>query len=336
VTAIVVALLATGAVLLLFFGVFGGRRSNPIDRIEQVASAASQARGTSQPANRRTVRSRLFSGRAASGVDRAVERRDWGANMARDLARADLQLRPTEYLALRTAAVIGAPLVVFILGRSILHGLDYPLAWLVALVAGWWIPRWYVNRRKSQRLRAFNDNLADTITLIANALRAGASFLQAIELVVRETRPPISTEFNRVIREVNLGLPFEQALNNMVRRVRSDDLELMTTAITIQHQVGGNLAEILDSIAFTIRERIRIIGEIRVLTAQQRMSGYVVAGLPIALVGILSVIAPSFMQPMFGPPYVVGIPLGVILLAFGAFLMLIGFLAIRRIVDIEV
>jgi tight adherence protein B len=335
-TAVIVALLAAAAVLLLFFGVFGGRRANPIDRIEQVATAASQARNSGQTANRPSLRSRLFSGRAASGVDRAVERRDWGANMARDLARADLQLRPSEYLAIRTAAMVGTPLVVFVIGRAFLPGLDNPLAWLIALIAGWWVPRFIVNRRKSKRLQAFNDRLADTITLIANALRAGASFLQAIELVVRETQPPISTEFNRVIREVNLGLPFEQALNNMVRRVRSDDLELMTTAITIQHQVGGNLAEILDSIAFTIRERVRIIGEIRVLTAQQKMSGYVVAGLPIALIAILSVIAPSFMQPMFGPPYIVGIPLGVILLAFGAFLMLIGFLAIRRIVDIEV
>ena len=121
-------------------------------------------------------------------------------------------------------------------------------------------------------------------------------------MVVRETQPPISTEFQRVIREVNLGLPFEQALNNMVRRVRSDDLELMATAINIQHQVGGNLAEILDSIAFTIRERIRIKGEIRVLTAQQRLSGYVVAGLPIFLVVILSIIAPKFMEPMFYNP----------------------------------
>ena len=93
---------------------------------------------------------------------------------------------------------------------------------------------------------------------------------------MRESRPPISTEFGRVIREVNLGLPFDQALENMVRRVRSDDLELMATAISIQHQVGGNLAEILDSIAYTIRERVRIKGEIRTLTAQQRMSGYVV------------------------------------------------------------
>jgi tight adherence protein B len=193
-----------------------------------------------------------------------------------------------------------------------------------------------VNRRKSKRLQSFNDHLADTITLIANALRAGASFLQAIELVVRETQPPVSTEFNRVIREVNLGLPFEQALANMVRRVRSDDLELMTTAISIQHQVGGNLAEILDSIAFTIRERIRIQGEIRVLTAQQRMSGYVVAGLPIGLIAILTLIAPGFMEPMFGDPTIVGIPLGVWMLLFGAVLMVIGFLAIRRIVDIEV
>ena len=184
---------------------------------------------------------------------------------------------------------------------------------------------------------AFNKQLPDTITLIANALRAGSSFLQAIELVVRESRPPISTEFGRVIREVNLGLPFEQALENMVRRVRSDDLELMATAISIQHQVGGNLAEILDSIAYTIRERVRIKGEIRTLTAQQRLSGYVVGFLPIALAGFLFVAAPGFMDPMFlNPPAVLGLPAGVVILIFGGFMMFIGFMFIRKIVDIEV
>ena len=334
--AVLVALMAAAAVLLLFFGLFGGRRTSPTDRIEQVAVAASDARREGEGSNQPSLRSRLFGGRAATAADRAVEQRDWGANMARELARADLQLRPSEYLAIRVGAVIGAPLVVYLLGATILPTLGNPVAYLVALVLGWWVPRFYVGRRKTRRLNAFNDHLADTITLIANALRAGASFLQAIELVVRETQPPISTEFNRVIREVNLGLPFEQALANMVRRVRSDDLELMATAITIQHQVGGNLAEILDSIAFTIRERIRIKGEIKTLTAQQRMSGYVVAGLPIGLVIILSLIAPTFMEPMFGPPEILGIPLGVIILAIGAVMMLIGFLAIRRIVDIEV
>ena len=140
-----------------------------------------------------------------------------------------------------------------------------------------------------------------------------------------------------MIREVNLGLPFEQALENMVRRVRSDDLELMATAIAIQHQVGGNLAEILDSIAYTIRERIRIKGEIRTLTAQQRLSGYVVAGLPIALAGFLFVAAPGFMDPMFDPrASLIGLPAGVIILAVGGFMMFLGFLAIRKIVDIEV
>jgi tight adherence protein B len=334
--AVLVALMAAAAVLLLFFGLFGGQRQSPTDRIEQVAVAATEARSGDDGSSRKSVRSRLFSGRAAVAADRAVEQRDWGANMARELARADLQLRPSEYLAIRVGAVVGAPLVVYLLGQTVIPALSNPIAILVALVLGWWIPRFYVGRRKSRRLNAFNDHLADTITLVANALRAGASFLQAIELVVRETQPPISTEFNRVIREVNLGLPFEQALTNMVRRVRSDDLELMTTAITIQHQVGGNLAEILDSIAFTIRERIRIKGEIRTLTAQQRLSGYVVAGLPIGLVIILSLIAPTFMEPMFGPPLIVGIPLGVIVLAIGGVMMLLGFLAIRRIVDIEV
>ena len=121
-------------------------------------------------------------------------------------------------------------------------------------------------------------------------------------MVVRETQPPISTEFSRVIREVNLGLPLDEALANLQRRVRSDDLDLMTTAIAIQHTVGGNLAEILDTIAFTIRERVRIKGEIRTLTAQQRMSGYVVGFLPIGLVLLLSVIAPTFMAPMFQQP----------------------------------
>jgi tight adherence protein B len=207
----------------------------------------------------------------------------------------------------------------------------------VGAFIGFMLPRFWLGRRKNGRLNAFNKQLPDTITLLANALRAGSSFLQAIELVVRESRPPISTEFGRVIREVNLGLPFEQALENMVRRVRSDDLELMATAISIQHTVGGNLAEILDSIAYTIRERVRIKGEIKTLTAQQRLSGYVVGFLPIGLAGFLFVAAPQFMEAMFlNPPDVLGLPMGVVILIFGGFMMFIGFMMIRRIVDIEV
>jgi tight adherence protein B len=273
---------------------------------------------------------------ALASLNRVVEQRDFGANLARDIARADLKLKPSEFLAIWGASIIGVPLlfIVFSLG---LPALRTPIALLVGVLLGFFLPRMWLGRRKSGRLKSFNKQLPDTITLLANALRAGSSFLQAIELVVRESRPPISLEFGRVIREVNLGLPFEQALENMVRRVRSDDLELMATAISIQHTVGGNLAEILDSIAYTIRERVRIKGEIQTLTAQQRLSGYVVGFLPIALAGFLFVAAPNFMDAMFlNPPSVLGLPAGVVLLLVGGFMMFIGFMLIRKIVDIEV
>ena len=231
---------------------------------------------------------------------------------------------------------LGVPFLMILLSVGV-PTLRNPIVLLVGVLIGFMLPRFWLGRRKSSRLSSFNKQLPDTITLIANALRAGSSFLQAIELVVRESHPPISTEFGRVIREVNLGLAFDTALENMVRRVRSDDLELMATAISIQHTVGGNLAEILDSIAFTIRERVRIKGEINTLTAQQRLSGYVVGFLPIGLAGFLFIAAPNFMSPMFDDRVsVIGLPAGVIILAIGGFAMFIGFMIIRKIVDIEV
>lgn len=335
---LLVAVLAAFAVLLIFWGLFGTRGGDVYERLERYAAAGGMEKAeTHQKGERPSFRQLLSNTRAITDFNKVVEKRDWGTNLARELARADLVLKPSEFLAIRFGAILGAPAITFLLGETVLPALSNPLAYVVALVVGWFIPRFWVNRRKSKRLKEFNGHLADTITLIANALRSGSSFLQAIEMVVRETQPPISTEFNRVIREVNLGLPFEQALANLTRRVRSDDLDLMTTAITIQHQVGGNLAEILDSIAFTIRERVRIKGEIKSLTAQVRMSGYVVGLLPIGLVGILMVIAPRFMDPMFRkPPEVLGLPMGVVILGIGACMMFFGFMAIRKIVDIEV
>jgi tight adherence protein B len=333
---LLVAVLAGAAVLILFWAVFGGKSGAVNERLERYASANPE-KATKPKKESGGMRQVLAGSKAFTDFNRVVERRDFAANLARDLARADLTLKPSEFLAIRAGAIIGIPVVLFLLGMTVMPTLGNPIAWLVGAVVGWWVPKFYVKRRQGSRLKQFNGALADTITLIANALRSGSSFLQAIEMVVRETQPPVSTEFGRVIREVNLGLPFEQALANLVRRVRSDDLELMTTAISIQHQVGGNLAEILDSIAFTIRERVRIKGEIKTLTAQGRMSGYVVAGLPIGLVGILMVIAPKFMDPMFQkPPELFGLPMGLIILGIGGVMMAVGFLLIRKVVNIEV
>ena len=330
-----VAGVAALAVILIAFGIASSGNSGISDRLERYASGRGEgvkAVSTGQG----PISDLIAQSQALANLNKVVEGRDFGANLSRELARADLRLKPSEFLFIWLGSIIGVPVLFFILS-FFFQALGSPIALLIGAFVGFLLPRFWLNRRKGGRLGAFNKQLPDTITLIANALRAGSSFLQAIELVVRESRPPISTEFSRVIREVNLGLPFEQALENMVRRVRSDDLELMATAISIQHTVGGNLAEILDSISYTIRERIRIKGEIKTLTAQQRLSGYVVGFLPIALAGFLFVAAPGFMDPMFAnPPSIAGLPAGVIILFFGGFMMFIGFMMIRRIVDIEV
>ena len=252
-----------------------------------------------------------------------VEDKRFAARARRSLARADLKLRVIEYYYIRLALALGLFLLVGLFRGFIPMG-------IIAGLVGYFLPRLWVARRISGRLNAFNRQLPDTITLLSNSLRAGASFLQSADLVSRESQPPISTEFGRVVREVNLGLSMEEALANMNRRIRSDDLDLMVTAINIQQQVGGNLAEILDTIAFTIRERVRIKGDIRTLTAQGRYSGYLVAFLPVAIAVVLNLINPQFMAPLFQEV------IGRLLLGVGAVMMVIGFFLIRRITDIEV
>ncbi|HEY4751864.1 MAG TPA: type II secretion system F family protein, partial [Candidatus Limnocylindrales bacterium] len=308
-----IAGIAALAIFLIAIGISMARGGSDVNaRLERYASTKSDkpaAATSGQP----TLTEALQASAAMAQLNKVVEQRDFGANLAREIARADLKLKVSEYLLIWAGVTVGVPIAMVVLSVA-MPGLRNPIVLLVGGLIGFMLPRFYLGRRKAGRIGAFNKQLPDTITLIANALRAGSSFLQAIELVVREARPPISTEFGRVIREVNLGLAFDTALENMVRRVRSDDLELMATAIAIQHQVGGNLAEILDSIAFTIRERVRIQGEIRTLTAQQRLSGYVVGFLPIGLAGFLFIAAPQFMSPMFDNRVsILGLPGGVII-----------------------
>jgi tight adherence protein B len=331
---LVIAALAAGSIILIALGVaMAGNSGVTLERLERYASTEKQNDGSTASGG---VADLIAKSAALANLNKAVEKRDFGANLLRDLGAADLKLKPSEYIAIWMGLTLGTPVVLFLVG-FVVRSLQNPIVLLLGALLGFMLPRFWLNNRKSGRLKAFNKQLPDTVTLIANALRAGSSFLQAIELVVRESTPPISTEFGRVIREVNLGLPFDLALENMVKRVKSEDFELMATAIAIQHQVGGNLAEILDSIAFTIRERIRIKGEIRTLTAQQRLSGYVVGFLPIGLAGFLFIAAPGFMDPMFAnPPAIAGLPAGVVILLFGGFMMFIGFMLIRKIVDIEV
>jgi tight adherence protein B len=271
-----------------------------------------------------------------AGLSRVIEGQDLATRLSTDLARADLKMRPAEFIILWVVSPIVFVAAAFALG-FVLPGFQNPVALIVFFLLGAYFPRFYLKRRQAKRLKAFADQLPDTITLLANSLRAGSSFLQGIELVTREARPPISEEFERVVREMQLGVALQPALNNLVRRVASEDLELMVTAIQIQSQVGGNLATVLDAIAHTIRERIRIKGEIQTLTAMQRYSGYVITLLPVGLAGILFLISPNYISAMFSrPPEMLGLPMGVVFFIVGLISMGIGYLFIRRIVDIKV
>ncbi|MBN1485072.1 MAG: type II secretion system F family protein [Chloroflexia bacterium] len=336
-------LLGAGGILvvvLIVIGLVGARQGGDVDeRLDRfVGRTEEKAKAKEAKEGRRRGRGGGTSA-LAGRLDQAMADRGFAGRLAKDLAQANYKLTVAEFLALR-----------FISGIAGL-GLGYLVAtirgWAPAFMAflgfviGMFVPSIMMRRAKGQRLKKFNDQLGDTITLLANSLRSGYSLLQSMEMVSRESPPPVSEEFRRVVQEVGLGFSTQDALANLLRRVPSDDLDLMITAINIQHEVGGNLAQILDTIGHTIRERIRIKGEIRVLVSQQRISGFVVAGIPFALGVILTFITPDFMLPLFsiGLPWPLAAPqdAGWICMPACAFmLMIIGFVIIQKIVNIEV
>lgn len=272
----------------------------------------------------RPERERRAERRAITGFDSIARRTRFGENIARELASANLKLTVSEFLTFTLLSALGVGLLAYLLYyRSIIMG-------IAGAAVGFYLPRLWVKMAQQRRLKAFNSQLADAITLLANSMRSGYSLLQAMETVAREMPPPISEEFSRVVYEVGIGLPIQQALNNMVRRVKSDDLDLMATAIIIQHEVGGNLADILDTINETIRERVRIQGEIRALTAQQRLTGYIIGFLPFGLALVIYLINRTYITNLFADPC------GLILIGVGVFMMIMGFFLIRNVIKIEV
>ena len=260
-------------------------------------------------------------------LDQRVQGSKWGGGMARDLARADLKLKPAEYIALMVIAAIGVGALAWYFG-----GRSW-IAALIGLVVGSFLPRVYVKREQTLRLRRFNDQLADMLNLMVNGLRAGYSTMQSLEAVSKEMPPPISDEFRRVVQEMQLGMPMEKALDNLLRRIPSDDLDLVITAINVQREVGGNLAEILDVISYTIRERVRIKGEIRVLTSQVMYSGRFLAMMPFMIAGILWMINRPYMMEFFNPETRI---FGILALCAGMGMIGMGYFVMTRIATIDV
>lgn len=260
-------------------------------------------------------------------VNKRVEKSSFGERISRELARADLKFKPGEYMAMYVIAVIGGALIAFLLGGRLI------ISAVIGAGIGALLPRMYVKNQQSKRLTRFNDQLPDMLNLMVNGLRAGFSTLQAMEAVSKELPAPICDEFRRVVQEMQLGIPMEKALANLLRRIPSQDLDFLVTAINVQREVGGNLAEIMDVISYTIRERVRIKGDIRALTAQAMYSGRALALMPIGLLCILWFLNRSYVMEFFNKDNIL---CGGIALGGAGVLIAIGYFVMTRIANVEV
>jgi len=259
-------------------------------------------------------------------VSRRVEKTNFGDGIAKQLARADLKLKVAEYLVVIVASIFIFALFAWFFGNR------HPVSALIGAGIGAIAPRFYVRTQQRKRLQKFNDQLPDMLNLMVNGLRAGYSTMQAMEAISKELPSPINDEFKRVVQEMQIGIPMETALDNLLRRIPSDDLDFLVHAINVQREVGGNLSEILDSISFTIRERIRIKGEVRVLTAQVRTSGTVLSLIPFGLTIILWFLNPEYLLSVTaGGPICTSIIICVVLGLISS-----SYFIMMKIADIEV
>jgi tight adherence protein B len=319
---IAVAALVAGGVLV--WGIRSVRSEQDLvaERLENIgATWEPVVEDVAEPVEKGDKRSVL-----AEQLDKALNERSFGKKWRIQLLRANMKLTVAEFAALHVIAMVGF----FTVGYFVLFGQQLVMG-IISAVAGFFAPRLYLSFATGKRLKQFESQLADTISLWVNALRSGYSVPQAMEAIGRDAPEPTATEFKRVVQEMQIGIPMPQALDHMLERVESEDLDLIVTAVNIQREVGGNLAEILDVIGHTVRERIKLKGEIQVLTAQGRITGYLISFLPIVLALFLYSINPDYMGNLF-ENRTCGWPL----LGVGLTLIGIGAAVINKIVDIDI
>jgi tight adherence protein B len=250
----------------------------------------------------------------------------WQVRMARQLRLADSQLQPMDLVAIRVMmAGLG-----FALPYVFLGGVTGIILGLVSGVAGFQLPHFWLNYRRNGRAKRLQAQLPDALTYIANSLKAGFGLMQSLDMASDQLQHPVATELAQTVHETNIGSSMEEAFIGLSERNEDYDLDIVVTAILVQRSTGGNLAEILDTVAHTMRERVRIRGEIATLTAQQKLTGIVIALLPVGVGGMFFLVSPEYISSLFTDP------LGRVMLGIAAVLEAIGVLVISRILDIEV
>jgi tight adherence protein B len=264
--------------------------------------------------NRRVLRDRL---------DSRLRRLSFAERLERQLVAADSNMSVSEFMLMRLGVAAGA----FVLGWAIA---GQPIAGLLLALIGWLLPGMWLRRRESRRARDFANQLPDMLTMLIGSLRAGYGLLYAITIVEKEMPNPIATEFGRVIKETALGYSLGDALDHLVQRVQNDDLALIVTAIHIQNEVGGSLAEVLETISRTIRERVQLKGQIRAITAQQQITGSILSALPFLLGTVLFLMSPDYMMGIFTPGWPLIIPVS------AAIMVIFGNLIMRKVTKIDI
>jgi tight adherence protein B len=265
-------------------------------------------------------------------LNRKVRSASFSKDLQLKLVRAGLDMQASRFLTIQVIAAATTFLVVWYFAGTVpdLKGIASLIVAIPSLAIAWYVPLLTLKFLQGNRMGKLEKQLPTTIDSMAGALQAGSSLPQSMEMVSREVPAPIGLELGIAVREMGVGVPMQEAFANMLNRAPSLDLDMLVSAITIQHRIGGNLSQILRTISHTIRERLRIKGEISVLTAQQRMSGYVVSALPLLVIGVLFFIAPSYIMKLFQPG------IARLMLIAGVIGMLAGFYALKKIADIEV
>jgi tight adherence protein B len=321
----VIASLAAFGVLALFAGLAAWyNREQELRRLRShVANHLVGAPGSDLALAKSEVNS------LTSRMNRRIGSTSLAQQLQIQLVRSGLGISPNQLMLMQ----LGAASILFVAGRFLLAEELGPLAVLVGLVLtlpAIFLPRFILKWLEKRRVSKFEVQLAQAVDIMAGALQAGSSLPQSFGLVAREMPDPIGHEFGRVMSEMTIGVTLENTLINMLDRVQSLDLDMLVTAINIQYKVGGNLSHILRTIAHTIRERVRIKGELNTLTAQARLSSYIIAGMPIVVVLALFVVSPTYIIKLFDP----GITR--VMLISGILGIIAGFYVMKRIAAIEV
>jgi tight adherence protein B len=317
--AVVVFVLVTAGVFAVA-SLFDERRSHA--RLLRERLATVQAASERQPSEELLLlRDELMSDIPV--FNRLLQQWPRMTKLQQTLSQADVKLKAGKFLLLTVCACATSGVVVLLLSNSKLFA-------GVAAAFGLFVPYMYVSFRRSQRFSKFEELFPEAIDTLARAVRAGHAFPTALELLATEMGEPVGGEFRKLFEEQKFGLPLRDALLNMAERMPIVDVKFFATAVMLQRETGGNLAEILDGLSYVIRERFKILRQVRVYTAQGRLTMLLLMALPPIIVVVMAVMNPGFMTPLFTDP------LGHALIAAGIVLQTIGYLLIRKIIRIQV